>query len=96
MKNKLSLNNKKRIFLKTTNKSIIYLASVLNIIRYLINTDISCLGAGVFAKNTSLEIKFHLPYGSRNFSFLDWYFFAITPLKHDISVHKQNSKNSKK
>jgi hypothetical protein len=39
-------------------------------------TDISCLG-GVFAKNTSLETKFSSPFGSGNFSSLDWYFPQI-------------------
>jgi hypothetical protein len=35
--------------------------------------DISCLG-GVFEKNSSLETKFHSPFGSGIFSSLDWYF----------------------
>ena len=42
---------------------------------------------GVFAKNTSLETKFPSPFGSGNFPSLDWYFFANTPPKHDISVY---------
>ena len=43
-------------------------------------TDISCL-AGVFAENTSLETP--SPFGSGNFSSLDWYFSYI-PLPNII------------
>jgi hypothetical protein len=32
---------------------------------------------GVFAENTSLETKFTSPFGSENFSSLDWYFSQI-------------------
>ena len=32
---------------------------------------------GVFAENTSLETKFPSPFGSENFSSLDWYFSQL-------------------
>jgi hypothetical protein len=58
MKNKLFLNNKKRIFLKTTNKSIIYLASVLNNIRYLIKQIYHVWGRGYLRKIPVLRLNF--------------------------------------
>jgi hypothetical protein len=42
----------------------------------------TCFG-GVFAKNTNLETKFPSPFGSGNFSSLDWYFLQI-PLSNMI------------
>ena len=41
---------------------------------------------GVFAKNTSLETKFPSPFGSGNFSSLDWYFSQI-PLPNMIYLY---------
>jgi hypothetical protein len=38
---------------------------------------------GVFAKNTSLEIKFPSPFGSGNFSSLDWYTSVSVKGKND-------------
>jgi hypothetical protein len=42
---------------------------------------------GVFAKNTSLETKFPSPFGSGNFSSLNWYFSQI-PLPNMIYLYK--------
>jgi hypothetical protein len=42
---------------------------------------------GVFAKNTSLETKFPSPFGSGNFSSLDWYFSQV-PLPNMIYLYK--------
>jgi hypothetical protein len=44
---------------------------------------------GVFAKNTSLETKCPSPFGSGNFSSLDWYFSQI-PLPNMIYLKKRN------
>ena len=41
---------------------------------------------GVFAKNTSLETKFPSPFGSGNFSSLDWYFSQL-PLPNMIYLY---------
>jgi hypothetical protein len=51
---------------------------------------------GVFAKNISLETKFPSPFGSGNFSSLDWYFSANAPPKHDISVYNTTTDAFKK
>ena len=42
---------------------------------------------GVFTKNTSLETKFHSPFGSGNCSSLDWYFSQI-PLPNMIYLNR--------
>ena len=46
----------------------------------------SCLRE-VFAKNTSLDTKFPSPFGSGNFSSLDWYFWQL-PLPNMIYLYK--------
>ena len=46
----------------------------------------SCL-RGVFAKNTSLDTKFPSPFGSGNFSSLDWCFWQL-PLPNMIYLYK--------